>query len=79
MYSILVKRALVAAFFIGPIAACVNGPQDFSHTAKNGSECKSSANQRSTMQAHYTEKPLDRESENSPPMIETIFCGIFTA
>lgn len=79
MYSIFVKRALIAALFISPLAACANAPQKISPAANNGTGCSGSSRDQLSIEARYRQTSFVRKSDNPPAILETIFCDMFTA
>lgn len=79
MYSILVKRALVTALFISPLAACAIAPDNFSPAANNGNLCSSSSSNQSNVEVHYAETAPGWKTDNSSGALEEMICDMFPA
>ena len=79
MCKTLITKAVVIALFAGPLAACSHSPQDTALATNASSDCSSSPTQSSNITRHRQHTALDQNIENSPPMIEVIFCDILTA
>ena len=75
----LFNPALMAALFIGTLAACTNAPQNVQTAANEGSNCGSAPVQNSQIKEHYQLSSADRQTKNSPPILEIMFCEVFTA